>query len=221
MRDLVRLLCTECNEENYYTDKNKKKYKKLSASDYMIIESQSMIVLSSSANAGRREGKTPEILVTFNSNADLTAVKTASTSFIDDMTEPKSPGEEPLFNKDSVLTIDNLETTIDGSPALIIQHPVKLSPYLCASFYDLGITQDSDISVIYKNSEKEVSEYSIDELTENFSSVKDDFFSENHKFARLSSVSSTKTSLQLAENRFPLAKADACLLKKQKNLFLL
>jgi len=24
MRDLVRLLCTECKEENYYTDKNKK-----------------------------------------------------------------------------------------------------------------------------------------------------------------------------------------------------
>ena len=23
MRDLVRLLCTECKEENYYTDKNK------------------------------------------------------------------------------------------------------------------------------------------------------------------------------------------------------
>ena len=24
MRDLVRLICTECREENYYTDKNKK-----------------------------------------------------------------------------------------------------------------------------------------------------------------------------------------------------
>lgn len=24
MRDLVRLICTECGEENYYTDKNKK-----------------------------------------------------------------------------------------------------------------------------------------------------------------------------------------------------
>ena len=24
MRDLVRLICTECKEENYYTDKNKK-----------------------------------------------------------------------------------------------------------------------------------------------------------------------------------------------------
>ncbi len=23
-RDLVRLICTECKEENYYTDKNKK-----------------------------------------------------------------------------------------------------------------------------------------------------------------------------------------------------
>lgn len=23
MRDLVRLICTECGEENYYTDKNK------------------------------------------------------------------------------------------------------------------------------------------------------------------------------------------------------
>lgn len=24
MRDLVRMICTECGEENYYTDKNKR-----------------------------------------------------------------------------------------------------------------------------------------------------------------------------------------------------
>ena len=185
-----------------YTDKNKKKYKKLSASDYMIIESQSMIVLSSSANAGSREGKTPEVLVTFNSNADLTAIKDATVAFSTDINNLFEDYDMSSY----ALSGDKLLSSIDGTDALIIQHPVKLSPYLCASFYDLGITQDADISVIYKNSEKEVSEYSIDELTENFSSVKDDFFSENHKFARLSSVSSTKTSLQLAENRFPLAK---------------
>lgn len=185
-----------------YTDANKKKYKKLSNSDYIIIESQSMIVLSSSANAGRSEGKTPEVLVTFNSNADLNAIKDATADFTTDINNLFEDYDMSSY----ALSGDKLLSTIDGTNALIIQHSVKLSPYICASFYDLGITQDADISVIYENSEEEVSEYSVDELTEKFSSVKDDFFSENHKFARLSSLSSTNTSLQLAENRFPLAK---------------
>ncbi|EID84497.1 Nucleotidyltransferase/DNA polymerase involved in DNA repair [Treponema sp. JC4] len=190
------------SDSGTYTDKNKKKYKKLSTADYLIIESQSQLVFSSSANTGRINGKVPEILVTFNSG-EADQIINESGGFVSDI--------ESLFDgydmsKYLLSGINQLKSQIDGSPALVIQHPVKLTPYLCANYYDLGITKEADISVIYKNSEKEVKEYSIEEITETFSAVKDDFFAVNHKFARVTAASATGTSLQLAENRFPFAK---------------
>ena len=195
------------NAAGAYRDKSKKKYKRLSSSDYVILESQSMIVLSTSANASRQNGKTPSVLVTFNSTSSLNLIKAHTGSY--DSPQSFAGKIQSFFNSHSQKEIKlsdyttTAESEIDGDSALVLQGSTGFSPYLCAAWYDLGITSDADVSLIYKNNEKEADGFLIEEVTESFSAVKDDFFSENHKFARIYSLSQSSTSLQEPENRYP------------------
>lgn len=196
------------NSSGSYTDKNKKKFKKLSTSDYMILESQNMIILASSANASRQNGKTPTLLVTFNSAATVNMIDSQTGAYDD---EQSFAGKiQKFFNEHTQKEIKLSDYagprtgSIEGSDALVLQNSTGFSPYLCASYYDLGITKDADISLIYKNNEKEADGFLIEEVTENFSAIRDDFFSVNHKFARIIQLSRQSKSLQEPWNRFPM-----------------
>ena len=196
------------NSSGSYRDQNKKKFKKLSTSDYMIVESQSMIILASSANAGRVNGKTPAVLVTFNSGASVNLIDAQTGSYDD--SQSFAGKIQRFFNEHTEKEIKLSEyaaprtSSIEGSPALVLQNSSGFSPYICASYYDLGITKDADISLIYKNNEKEADGYLIEEVIENFSALRDDFFSVNHKFARILQISRQSKSLQEPWNRYPM-----------------
>lgn len=196
------------NSNGSYTDIKGRKYKKLSSSDYLILESQSQIVLASSANAGRINEKTPAVLVTFNSKSSLSQITLQTGSY--DNPESFAGKIQKFFNEHSQkelklsLYSSDFTSSIEGQDALLLQNSSGFSPYLCASYYDLGITKDADISLIYKNNEKEAEGYLIEEVTENFSAIKDDFFSVNHKFARIISLSAASKSLQEPVNRYPM-----------------
>ena len=191
-----------------YTDKNHKKFKKLSTSDYMIIESQNEIILASSANASRQNGKTPTVLVTFNSKLSINQINAQTGSYDDAQSfagKIQSFFNEHTENKIKISDYSAPRTsTIEGNDALVLQNSTGFSPYLCAAYYDLGITKDADVSLIYKNNEKEADGFLIEEVTENFSAIRDDFFSVNHKFARIISVSNSSKSLQEPQNRYPM-----------------
>lgn len=54
-----------------YKDSCGRKYKKLSSSDYLVVPSRKMLVLSASAGAARKSGALPAVAVSFNSPAAI------------------------------------------------------------------------------------------------------------------------------------------------------
>lgn len=196
------------NPNGEYTDKYKKRYTKLSQTQYSIYKNLCEINFSNDAGTLKQSGKIPGILITFTSDSEVSSIISATGSY----NNPSSfAGKiQEYFNSKNSRNIDlskfsyNLENNIENSKALVLQNSTGFSPYLCAYIYDCGIITTADVSVINQSTELNSNYLSAVEIQEN-DSLLDDFFYEQHFYAQLLSLESQNSSLQNPQNRYPAA----------------
>ena len=174
------------NPNGKYTDKYKKRYKKLSQTQYSIYKNLCEINFLNDAGTLKQSGKIPGILITFTSDSEVSSIISATGSY----NNPSSfAGKiQEYFNSKNSRNIDlskfsyNLENNIENSKALVLQNSTGFSPYLCAYIYDCGIITTADVSVINQSTELNSNYLSAVEIQEN-DSLLDDFFYDQHFYA--------------------------------------
>lgn len=179
-----------------YTDSKGKKYRRLSSEEYAVLTDKKRLLISSAAGGGKgflsgnRSGFVPTILITFVSSADVQTMISYEGSY----TTPLSflgkiqteLGKNGKYNIQDFAY--NQQTSINGEAALIIQNTTGFSPFLCPYNYDLGKAQtnsDYDVSVIYRNSEKNLQEFSAVNTDEAYTTLFIDFFKEKHSYIQI------------------------------------
>ena len=159
------------NPNGEYTDKYKKRYTKLSQTQYSIYKNLCEINFSNDAGTLKQSGKIPGILITFTSDSEVSSIISATGSY----NNPSSfAGKiQEYFNSKNSRNIDlskfsyNLENNIENSKALVLQNSTGFSPYLCAYIYDCGIITTADVSVINQSTELNSNYLSAVEIQEN------------------------------------------------------
>lgn len=195
------------NKNGDFFDSNGKKYKKLSSSEYLVINSLNLLVLSDSAGSAKKDGFIPRILITFNKNFDAQDFGnySDSSSFLGKIQDYFSQYKSDLNLSDYTPGIEDI---IEEKKALILQQASVFSPFLVSNIYDTGFLKQSDTYVINKSSEQKNQFYNCQNSDDDFSSLQQDFFKEKHLYTKVTPASSQSKDLLLPENRFPFADSD-------------
>src|SRR5574344_2090673 len=198
-----------------YTDSNGRTYKKLSASDYLLVPADKMIVLSAGAGASKKNtNQLPAVMVTFDSSDAVTKLNTELGSY----GTASSPGAAGTFLGDLQRYFGSaskekpnlasyaykLFTTIGGETALYLQYPVGFSPFAMSSRYCGGTLTDADALVVRTSTSLADSTYSVVE-TEDSSLVSNDFFSSKQLWLTVTDTESDNASYSDPSVRFPFA----------------
>ncbi len=200
-------------KDGKFKDKNGKKYKKLSTSEYTILHSQSRILFSKSAGTQKSNDKIPTIIITFTEDSSLQTVISATGSY--DNPETFAGQIQTYFNSfsqasdSSFLELSKfaspLTTQIENQNGLILQNSILFSPYLCANVYDCGITSKVDLFIQSATTELHSKEYFAQELSNNLTGLSTDFLQEKHLYAQVLNNSTKDLSYQNPAVRFPFA----------------
>lgn len=194
------------NSSGNYTDGKKRKFKKLSQDEFLTIEAKKQLVISGDAGIAKKNGKRPAILVTFyaeNINSFLGGYDDSTggenISFLKEIQQVF--GEKIKLSKYT----NALTTSIENAEALILQETSGFSPFLCANYYDLGLSSSAKVKIGSIYSEENSSDFSI-EITEDFENfTTSDFVNSKHTFAKIYTDENSDEEFS-AQNRFPLAK---------------
>ncbi len=194
------------NSSGSYTDGKKRKFKKLSRDDFLTIATKKQLIISGDAGMTKKNGKRPAILVTFytkNINSFLGGYDDGTSgeniSFLNEI--------QQLFGEKIKLSryTSALTTNIENDEALILQEATGFSPFLCANYYDLGISSSAKIKIASIYSEESTEDFPI-EITEDFENfASSSFVNTKHTFAKIYTDESSGGEFS-AQNRFPLAK---------------
>jgi len=191
-----------------FSDKNGKKYVKLTADQYSILPASGKLLLSSGAGASINKtsvtGTTniPAVLVTFSEAADISSIIATLGSY----TNPESylGSIQALFGDYNLQNYSYpLENKVDDLQALTIQNSTGFSPFLVCQTYDCGIIKDADVLIISKNSEKQNTSYKTEITNDEAAATVSNFFVENHKYVKIFSTESNSADLQNPLNRYP------------------
>lgn len=206
-----------------YTDGSGRTYKKLSGSDYLLLPSRCMVVISADAGGGKKNNVLPDIIMTFSSAGTVPRIKSELGSY----GTAASPGGgflgeiQKYFGKGSDTAPDiknyaytddetnyyGLFSAIGSSTGLLIQSPAGFSPFECAYRYDCGITTASDAAVVSSSTEKSSSEYSAVISDNDVAFVSSDFFSATHIYSDVYCTENSDSSAAAALKpsvRYPL-----------------
>lgn len=194
------------NQTGNYTDEKKRRFKKLSEDEFITVESKKLLIISADSGGTKKNGKKPAVLATFY-NQDL---KTALGSYSD-----TSGGKNISFLKEVQEVFgekiklekytNSLTGVIENSEALVLQEATGFSPFLCANYYDLGISGSAKVKIGNMHSEEKNNDFSI-EIAEDFENfISPSFLNTKHAFAKIFINDNTEFEFS-AENRFPLAK---------------
>ena len=194
------------NSSGNYTDGKKRKFKKLSKDEFLTVESKKQLIISGDAGVAKKNGKRPAILVTFyaeNINSFLGGYDDSTSgenvSFLKEIQQ--FFGEKIKLSKYT----NALTTSIENNEALILQEATGFSPFLCANYYDLGLSSSAKVKIGSIYSEENSPDFSI-EITEDFENfTASDFVNTKHSFAKIYTDENSGEEFS-ARNRFPLAK---------------
>lgn len=195
------------NSDGNYKDSNNKRYIKLSNTQYSIFQSENKIIISYSAKAGKSNSKIPGVLLTFNESATRDNIINSMGSYSD--SESFLGQIQNYFNSNNKKNYNledfayNLKTSIEDSPALVIQNSSGFSPFINANIYDCGIIENADAYIISKSSEQISEKYAVQLMTDEISNISEDFFYKNHKYVEI--LINDSDSQNEVENRYPLA----------------
>ncbi len=194
------------NSTGSYQDEKKRKFKKLSQDEFLTIVSKRQLIISNDAGITKKNGKRPAILVTF--------YKKNINSFLGEYND-STGGENISFLKEIQQVFGekiNLEkytnpltTKIENSEALILQETSAFSPFLCANYYDLGLSSSATVKIGSIYSENKSEDFLI-EITDDFENfISSTFVNAKHTFAKIYTDENSEQEFS-AQNRFPLAK---------------
>ena len=199
-----------------YKDSKGRKYKKLGSTQFLVVASQNLLLLSKDAKAGRKNGELPAVAVSFS--GDFSESDADFSDFLEDVQNAFGSVNLKKFYYD-------FSGEINSEKVLFVQHPAGFSPFQNASRYDAGILSADDAAVASSYSgtvSKDFSAVISDDETAFYPS---DFFDENHTYIDIfkesedsdssdsesndsDSKSSSNSSIKNAENRFPFAKSN-------------
>lgn len=195
------------SSEGKYRDSKGRKYKKLDATQYLLLASRNMILLSKDAKAGRKTGVLPAVALTFYNGV-------SQHDFGDYDDEGSFLGKvQKYFSRNGSRNIKlqkysyRLSGSIDGEDCLYIQYPSGFSPFAVASRYDCGSSSAGDAQVADAYSGNAVTDYSVVLAEDDISFASTDFFYSNHLYADISSNDETDSDsmMNLIRSAFPLA----------------
>jgi len=204
-----------------YTDGSGHTYKKLSDSDYLLLPSRCMVVISSDAGGGIKNSVLPDIILTFSSSGTASRIKSElgsygtagspGSGFLGDIQKYFGSGSDNAPDiKDYAYTDDEsqyygLFTAIGSNTGLLIQSSAGFSPFECAYRYDCGITTASDAAIVSSSTEKSSSEYSAVIADNDVSFVASDFFSDTHTYSDVYSAEDSSAAAALKPSvRYPV-----------------
>lgn len=171
------------NTNGNYKDENSIKYKKLNTTDYLIIASENLLVLSDSAAAGKKDKHIPKIIVTFNKTIQENDFGTyeSEDSFLGQIQKAFKKYNSQISLKDYSTSLFKM---IEGEKALVIQDNIPFSPFLCANLYDFGLSKQNDAYVINKSSEEKLNEYTASIYQDAIANTEDSF-KEKHQYTKI------------------------------------
>lgn len=190
-----------------YRDSKGRKYKKLGSTQFLIVASQNLLLLSKDAKAGRKNGELPAVAVSFG--RDFSENDEDFSDFLEDVQNAFGSVNLKKFYYD-------FSGEIDSGKVLFVQHPSGFSPFQNASRYDAGILSADDAAIVSGYSgtvSKDFSAVISDDETAFYPS---DFFDDAHTYIDVfkenedseSKDSTSNSSIMNAENRFPFAKSN-------------
>ena len=181
-----------------YTDARSRKYRKLRNDEYTIARTvtETRLFISSEAGGGKNSnGDIPSILVTFSFSQGPQAILSAAgswndqASFLGQIQKELGSGGEYNLAKYAY----EMQTTLEGKEALIIQNYTGFSPFLCPCIYDRGLKKEADYLVIADKSEMPVSGYKVFEAEEIYTRLYQNFFDTKQGFLRVSNNNSPQS----------------------------
>ncbi len=203
-----------------YKDSKGRKYKKLGSTEFLVVASQNLLLLSKDAKAGRKNGELPAVAVSFS--GDFSESDEDFSDFLDDAQNAFGSVNLKKFYYD-------FSGKIGSAKVLFLQHPSGFSPFQNASRYDAGILSADDAAVASSYSGTVSKDFSavisddetafypadffdekhtyIDIFKENEDFKSNDFESSDSESSDSESTNSTSSIIN-AENRFPFAKSN-------------
>ncbi len=188
-------------------DSQGRKYKKLDQSQYLLLASRNLILISKDAKAYRQNGLLPALAVTFYSSVSQSDFGdySDSTTFL---------GKIQVYfsSRNSSIKVSKyaarLFTQIDSEDAVFLQHPSGFSPLAWAGRYDTGGSSASDAQLAFSSTGTASSDWDLVIDEDNLAFAQTDFFSSSHLYADLSrSEDESSDSLEnLIRAAFPLGK---------------
>lgn len=188
-----------------YQDEYKRKYEKLSQTQYMILSSTGRIILSINANASKKDNKIPAVLITFTEQSSVDNIILNTGSYSE---ENSFTGQiQTYFNKYKEIDLQSfsysLSTTIENSKALVLQNNYGFSPFLIANTYDAGVISNIDTSIISKYTEALDSNFETYNENQELFTNNDNFSSVNHTYISVHKTNLLQDDFQLPESRYP------------------
>ena len=186
------------SKQGTFFDKNHKRYKKLSVTDYYYSVQKNQLYISSQAGAGQKDvdstlsqnTKTiPTILITFLHSNEASFIATKTGSYQDVATfagKIQSQFNSSTTKKYQLEAFSYpLLTQIESKNALVIQNSSGFSPYLITNLYDCGLYETADFSVISASTGKTLTQYAAFETQELFTGLNEDLFKNAHSFTQI------------------------------------
>ena len=185
-----------------YTDRAGRKYRKLDSTQYLLVASKSMVIISKDAKIGSGTA----VAFKFNSEG-RSALNAALETFLEETDEwfgSVDISGYTFFGSDT----EGAFGEIDGESVLYVKHPAGFSPFACANRYDCGISGATDAAIASKNTETVSSLYAVEIADDDSALAENDFFYDSHLYADVYRTDSegNGSDMAKAEIRFPLAK---------------
>lgn len=183
-----------------YKDSKGIYYKKLDKSQYLLISSKKMIVLSKDI----RVSKTFSIAIQFSNTGENIFYSTLD----DFLAKTQDWFDKVNLNKYYFFKNDKSKIwgNISGSKVAYIQYPTGFSPFVCAFRYDCGVSGANDATIASKFSGTTSKEYSAMILDEYTDFAEKDFFDDKHFYVDVYLTNNYDNDISSPSIRFPFAK---------------
>lgn len=186
-----------------YSDGRGRKFKKLSADDFLLVPSRKMLLLASTCGSGKRGGVLPAVAVKFGSDgaAELSALLPDFLKNVQDAFGSELESGRPVMED----FYYNFWGSIEGSDVLYVQHPEGFSPFAVCFRYDLGARKIDELLVVHSESEKAIAKYAAVQAVEDLSITSENYFSETHYYADVYDTDDFSSDYAEAKVRFPFS----------------
>lgn len=204
-----------------FRDAQGRRYKKLDASQYLLVPSSYTVLLAKDAGAAKTNGVLPAVAFSFGGMTADGVAESAQEKLIDDeeigikawFETDKNPELSDVtdffFDVRTDAASSQFVSAIDGERVLFVQHPAGFSPFMVAYRYDAGLTSATDAAVASHQTEATATDFAAVIGEDDISFVSEDFFYTTHAYADIYRTDADTTDMRRAAVRFPFASTDA------------